>query len=175
MNNSQTKTDRYTKAEIDEAQFAADELVQLWKSIKRAKYDFAAALHEFGESDHHLKLGLNNVIGWISYAGIDARPAFKYRRIYRELTLMRGIPVSDYDQLSMVQTKGLMSLIDAGVDEDLYLKTLRVGVKTDRAGWRAWIDDAIKLLGSRSIDSNLDAHSKENHDDNLLQRRSPTS
>ncbi len=93
--------------------------------------------------------------------GISTDSAVVVRRIYRKLTLMRGIPVSDYAQLDMAQTDGLIALIDAGVDRGLYLKALEIGAQTNLATWRVWIDGAIDTINSRAGASNLDGDRKE--------------
>lgn len=148
MNNEQSDSSGYTKEEIGEAQAFADDLLKLWKSSKKRRYKFGAALQEFGESDYHRKIGFRSVCEWTAYMGISTDSAVVVRRIYRKLTLQRGIPVSDYAELDMAKTDGLMALIDAGPSRDIYLKALEVGAQTNLATWRVWIDRAIASINA---------------------------
>ena len=148
MSDEQSNSSGYTKEEVEEAQAVADNLLKLWNSSERRKYRFGEAFHAFGESDYVLKIGFDNAIGWAAYMGISTESASLVRRIYRKLTIQRGIPVSDYEQLDLAKTDGLMALIDAGPNEDLYREALEIGAKTNLATWRDWIDGAVANINA---------------------------
>ena len=151
MNNEQPYKGGFTQEEIDEAHAVADNLVALWKSSKSRRYEFGAALHEFEEANYILRLGFTSVAGWLYYRGISVRAANRVRRIYRRLTLERSVPISDYAQLDMAKSDGLIALIDGEPGRDLYLEALEVGVKLTLPDWQVWIEEAIAGINSGDI------------------------
>ena len=151
MNNEQPYKGGFTQEEINEAHAVADNIVDLWNSSKSRRYKFGAEFHEFGEANYILKLGFTSVAGWIDHRGISVHAANRVRRIYRKLTLERGVPMSDYAQIDLAKTTKLMSLIDAKPDRELYLEALELGIKLTLPDWQVWIEKAIARINSGDI------------------------
>lgn len=129
--------------EFEEALEALDKLEDLWNSTNWPKYKFAAALHEFVKSKHYPMLGFTSISTVTWSMDIPESAVVYLQRIYRELTLKRGIPIAAYEHLDAVKTKVLMSIIDAGLSGDLHLESFEIGSKMNAASWRVWIDGAI--------------------------------
>ena len=137
-------------AEMEEALEALDTLEDLWHSTNWPNYKFAAALHEFVKSKHYPALGFRSISTVTWHMDIPEPAAIYLQRIYRELTLKRGVPIKVYEHLDGAKIESLMSLLGADLYEGLRAEAFEIGSPISAASWRVWIDGAMDKFNSNT-------------------------